>query len=216
MAESLKEKMIQANFDYTKPLYHGTNVDFDSDNLLVFSSKTNPYAKEMWDSFYLTPDIERAKEYAVSTYISNQRKGKIIVKKIMLKKQALTKELTFDLYTESNERTVDFIRQNIKKETLANCIAEDKDCYACDLECPRNSDFVYGILCDGVIDDIIIGIKNGMTDEELNKIIWDELGMKRGYQLAVRKSALDSIEGQGTLYFKEDEVKDIIERKTGI
>ena len=210
---TLKERMELANFDYKLTLYYGTNVDFDSDNLMVFSSEENEHAKEMWDSFYLTQDEEQAKKYAVATYLKNSKKGRIIVKKFRIKKTALAKKLAFDLYTESNERTVDFIRQNIKKETLADCIAKDKDCYSCNLECPRNSDFVYGILCDGVIDEILDGIKKGETDEELNKIIWDEIGLTRGYQLAVRESALKCIEGVGTDYYREDdpEISYIIE-----
>lgn len=202
---TLKEQLDLINFDYDKDLYHGTNVDFDSDNVMVFDSSENEHAKEMWDSFYLTQDKEMAKKYAVATYLKNKRKGRIIVKRFRIKESALAKNITLALYTESNERTVDFIRQNIKKETLADCISKDKDCYHCNMECPRNSEFVYGILCDGVIDEILDGIRDGYTDEELNKIIWDEIGLKRGYQLGIRKMAVNCIEGRGTSYYTEDD-----------
>ena len=206
MAElTLKEQLELINFDYELPLYHGTNVDFDSDNVMVFDSSENEHAKEMWDSFYLTQDEEMAKKYAVATYLKNGRKGRIIVKRFRIKESALAKNISLALYNESNERTVDFIRQNIKKETLADCISKEKDCYNCNLECPRNSEFVYGILCDGVIDEILDGIKDGFTDEQLNQIIWDELGLKRGYQLGIRKMAVNCIEGRGTSYYTEDD-----------
>lgn len=202
---TLREQLELIDFNYTLPLYHGTNVDFDSDNIMVFDSSKNDHAKEMWDSFYLTQDKEMAKRYAVATYLKNKRKGRIIVKRFRIKKEALAKKISLALYNKSNERTVDFIRQNIKKETLAECISKEKDCYSCNLECPRNSEFVYGVLCDGVIDEILDGIKGGFTDEQLNQIIWDELGLKRGYQLGIRKMAVNCIEGRGTSYYTEDD-----------
>lgn len=202
---TLKDQLELIDFDYDLPLYHGTNMDFDSDNVMVFDSNKNDYAKEMWDSFYLTRDKEMAKKYAVAMYIKNMRKGRIIVKKFRIKPEALAKNISIALYLESNERTVDFIRQNIKKETLADCISKEKDCYNCELECLRNSEFVYGLLCDGVIDEILDGIKGGFTDEQLNQIIWNELSLKRGYQLGIRKMAVNCIEGRGTDYYSEDD-----------
>lgn len=215
---TLKEQMEAINFDYTLPLYHGTNIDFDSDDLVVFNSKPGEPGKEMWDSFYLTQDKDRALEYAVRAYWGKNDgehgKGKILVKKFKIKKEALAENLTLDIYLESNERTVEFIRQNIKKEKLSECIAKDADCQHCDLECPRNSEFVYGILVDGVIDDILDGIHSGLSDEELSNIIYQEIGLKRGYQLAVRKQALNCIKGTGTnTYSVEDlEVVELLER----
>ena len=87
------------------------------------------------------------------------------------------------------------------------------------MECPRNTDYIYGILVDGVIDDILSGIKQGQSDEELNKIIWEEIGLKRGYQLAVRASALGSLTEVSSQVLTENnpEVQEIIEeyRKNG-
>lgn len=216
---TLKQQMELVNFDYKKPLYHGTNKDFDGAKIKASSSKGKDHANELWDGFYVTQDENQAIRYAVDRYLSededlpNDESSKIILKKFVLDKEWLAKEISLALYNESNERTVDFIRQNIKKETLADCISKEKDCYNCNLECPRNSEFVYGVLCDGVIDDVLVGIKQGLSNEELNAIIWEELGLKRGYQLAVRASALGSLTEISSEPLSEDDpkVKKIIE-----
>ena len=216
---TLKQQMENINFDYSKPLYHGTNKDFDGSKLKAPISKEKEHANELWDGFYITQDKKQAIRYAVDRYISDDEPSKIVLKEFIIDKDWLSKKLSLASYIHSNQTTVDFIRQNIKKETLADCIAKDKDCYDCNMECPRNTDYIYGILVDGVIDDILSGIKQGQSDEELNKIIWEEIGLKRGYQLAVRASALGSLTEVSSQVLTENnpEVQEIIEeyRKNG-
>lgn len=156
---TLKQQMELVNFDYEKPLYHGTNKDFDGSKLKIGSSKNKDHANELWDGFYVTQDENQAIRYAVDRYLADEEPSKIILKEFIIDKEWLARKISLALYIESNERTVDFIRQNITKEFLTDCIAEQKDCYNCSLECPRNSEFVYGILCDGTIDNILAGIK---------------------------------------------------------
>ena len=205
--QQILDTMIQANFDYTKPLYHGTNMDFNSKRLKVFSSEDDKYANELWDSFYLTNDEEQAKNYAQERFNDTNQKGLILVKKFKLDISKFTEKLKFDVYNSLDDRTARFIASNVLKERLEECQFLDNSCYKCNERCPRNSEFVYGILIDSVIDEVLKGIHQGLSNEEISNLIYEAVGFIKNpiYQLAVRESALHFLIPIETVFYEQDQ-----------
>ena len=204
--QTILDKMIQSNFDYTKPLYHGTNIDFNSKRLKVFSSEDDKFANELWDSFYLTNDEEQAITYAKERFNDTNQKGLILVKKFKLNVDKFTEKITFDVYNTLDDRTARFIANNVLKEKLEDCQFIDNNCYRCNEKCPRNSDFVYSVLVDSIIDEILKGIHQGLSNEEISNLIYEAVGFIKNpvYQLAVRESALHFLMPIETVFYEQN------------
>lgn len=162
---------------------HGSDQIIENPRMII--SEKDTFGKELGDGFYVFQENnkERALEYAVDTYLYNNRENNIIINYYEFKINKFAEDAIKEFEERLLEDEIDLIVSNIIRIKIKNCqFFKQKSikCDNCNYECPKNKDIVMTLLVDKFLDSEIIGknFDSDLTREKLTEIINEKFQIK--------------------------------------